>query len=138
MISCFETHDFRIDLAHALLIRGKKPKMSKTNSPEALRKRFSWVLSILKSFAMLNPVLTPRLLSMLQAASSSTKEPVSHCWHGVSSRYEHWEYCIMLVHYRLSRMDIQIFSMSKGEAIYFSASCHIIFPSSVFSLSSTA
>lgn len=66
MIACFETRDFRIELARALLIRGKKPGMPKTDSPQALsEQRFSWVLSALKSFGVLNPAWTPRLLSVL-------------------------------------------------------------------------
>lgn len=106
MVACFETHDFRIELAHALLVRGKKPEMSKTNSPQAIRKkRFSQVLSILKIFVVLSPVLIPCLLLVLYAASSSMKELMSHRWHGVSSRYEHWDDCIMLVH-PLSRIGI--------------------------------
>lgn len=52
--------------------------MPVTNSPQALRKkRFSWVSSTLKSFGVVNPVLTPRLLLVLYAASSRRPCPTA-------------------------------------------------------------
>lgn len=68
---CFRTHIFRIELAHALLIRGRKQKMPE--SLQALRKkRFSWVLSVLKSLGVLNPALAPCLLCLLHKPHSTS------------------------------------------------------------------
>lgn len=136
-MACFETHDFRVELAHALLIRGEKPEMPKTDSPQALwKKRFSLVLSTLKNFGVLNPVLTPHLLLVLYAASTRRPCPPAGTVSAPGTSVGMIASCWFIIHCQgwISRY----LSIYKGETINFSASCCSIFPSPIFRYKASA